>query len=121
MKFEKLNQLYLNGILTGYNVTLSGKDYHVIITNSTDVTFTSLKKFSLYEVRVKACNRIGCGPESQLRSQRTLEDGKKLTVNISYQFLSHFLKKFISSIDQHNCLSLFLLEIPGQSFDVRLS
>ncbi len=78
VKYQQLSQMFANGILTGHRVSLSGKDNHFKLTNETEVTFIGLGKYTLYDVSVAACNRIGCGPTSSPISIRTMEDGKKI-------------------------------------------
>ena len=79
VSFSALQDSLANGVLTGYVVTVVlGSVKKLVTTNDTRVTVGSLQKATRYGVYVKACTRIGCGPNSKIVMVSTLEDGECL-------------------------------------------
>ena len=77
VSFSMIPADFINGVFTGYVVTVeAGMDKRTVKTNDTRIIVAYLRKATTYGVYVRACNRVGCGPNSQSVSVSTLEDGK---------------------------------------------
>ena len=78
VEFRTLSADSINGILTGYHVALTGPHSVARSTNTTVMIFSGLRKYTQYQVEIKACNRAGCGPKSVPQPVTTLQDGKSV-------------------------------------------
>eukprot|EP00794_Sanderia_malayensis_P015842 gene15842-17438_t len=95
VSYARLSQSFANGIIIGHRVSLSGmKQHHSRLSNSTELTFSGLGKYTVYHVTVSACTRIGCGPNSTGMSARTLEDVPSEVTNLTASVISQRIIRF---------------------------
>lgn len=75
-----------NGIITGYLVNITALETGAMIHMSTpylNLTLHSLRPFTTYSCIVAARTSVGLGPFSTTINIQTLEDGKKININIT--------------------------------------
>ncbi len=85
---------YQNGDIIGYTVNVTDTETQQFTTQSTNITVSTLKPFTVYFLTVAARTSAGIGPFSSPVSIKTHEDGMytiSLNGYCSYMFLPFFL------------------------------